>query len=532
MTAIFLKLLNMSIAASWLVLAAMVLRFLLKKAPGWILCLLWGIVALRLVMPFTVESPLSLIPSGEVIPLNITSSQAPAIYSGIPAVNQAVNPMVTQRFAAEASSLEALLGYVACLWFAGVVLMLLYSGFTYWKLRRQVAVSIPAEENVCLCDHVDSPFLLGIFCPKIYLPSDLPEKQRCYVLAHENAHLKRRDHLWKPLGFLLLTLYWFNPLMWAAYILLCRDIERACDEKVISQMDPAGKLGYSAALVACSVHRRMVRACPVAFGEVSVKSRIKGVLHYKKPVFRVVCLSVLACLITAVCFLTNPQVCAHAYEGSITTEPTCTHTGMQTQVCSHCQHSYSLLVDLVPHTYNSGTVTEEPTCTHEGRMVYSCVDCGHQQAQSVEKIAHLAGETLFVQEANCTHTGSVSSSCAQCGAAFISQILPVNDVHDLQETVVKAATCREPGEGTLACSRCDYWESCTYEQLAHNYVLDTVLPSTCNFPGCETHICVDCGSAYTTYYSLANHNWQYYNSTKKICGTCGWIVPSGGYTMF
>jgi beta-lactamase regulating signal transducer with metallopeptidase domain len=532
MTPVFLKLLNMSIAASWLVLAVIALRFLLKKAPSWISCLLWGIVALRLVMPFTIESALSLIPSGEVIPLNIASSQVPAIYSGIPAVNSAVNPVVTQHFAAKTGSLETLLGYGACLWLAGVALMLIYSGITYWKLRRQVAVSIPVEENVCLCDLVDSPFLLGIFRPKIYLPSDLPDEQQYYVLAHENAHLMRRDHLWKPLGFLLLTLYWFNPLMWAAYILLCRDIERACDEKVISRMDPAGKLGYSAALVACSVHRRMVMACPVAFGEVSVKSRVKGVLHYKKPVFRVVCLSILACLITAVCFLTNPQVCAHAYEGSITTEPTCTHTGMQTQVCSLCQHSYTSLVDPVSHTYDSGTVTEEPTCTHEGRMVYSCVDCGHQQEQSVEKIAHQASETQFVQEANCSQEGSVSSLCSLCGVEFVTQILPVNDVHGLQETVLKEASCHQIGEGKITCSRCDYSESCTYAQTPHNYLIESSQSSTCNRPGWTLFICVDCGSQSMLQYGVTNHSWQYYSSTKKICSYCGWIVPSGGRTLF
>ena len=532
MTAVFLKLLNMSIAASWLVLAVIALRFLLKKAPRWISCLLWGIVALRLVMPFTIESALSLIPSGEVIPLNIASSQTPAIYSGIPAVNSAVNPMVTQHFAAGTSSLETLLGYGACLWFAGVLLMLLYSCVTYWKLRRQVAVSIPQGTNIYLCDHVDSPFLLGIFRPKIYLPSDLPEDQQHYVLAHENAHLARRDHLWKPLGFLLLSVYWFNPLMWAAYILLCRDIERACDEKVISHMDPAGKLGYSAALVACSVHRRMVMACPVAFGEVSVKSRVKGVLHYKKPVFRVVCLSLMACLITAVCFLTNPQICAHAYEGSITTEPTCTHTGMQTQVCSLCQHSYTSLVDPVSHTYDAGTITKDPTCTHTGIKLLTCVGCGCQQELPIAKIAHQASETQFVQEANCSQEGSVSSLCSLCGVEFVTQILPVNNVHDLQETVLKEATCYGPGEGILACSRCDYSQACTYAQRSHHYITESSQPGTCISPGWTQLVCVNCGSESFSWSGQADHNWQYYNSTKKICSHCGMIVSSGGYTTF
>lgn len=521
MNALFLKLLNMSIAASWLIIAVIVLRFLLKKTPSWISCLMWGIVALRLVMPFSIESAFSLIPSAEVIPLDVAASGTPAIHSGIPVVNSVINPMVTQSFAEKTGSLDMLFHYAALVWLAGVVLMLVYSAVTYIKLYHQVSMSIPCRDNVYLCDEVESPFLLGIFCPRIYLPSDLPEEQQSFVLDHENAHIKRRDYLWKPLGFLLLTLHWFNPLMWVAYILLCRDIERACDEKVIARMDPSGKIGYSQALVACSVHRRMVVACPVAFGEVSVKSRIKGVLNYKKPVFWVVCVSMLVCLVTAACFLTNPQLCIHAYEDTITTAPTCTETGLQTRVCSHCQYSYTMLVDRLDHSYDSGVVTEPATCTHTGTMQLTCVSCGDHQTQPIEKTAHTASELVFVQEPNCTHEGTCSSNCSQCGRLFVTQVLPVNHDHDLRETVLKEATCAEAGEGILQCSRCDYSETCSYEKLPHVYNV-TVLQPTCSRVGWRTSICVNCDSLLNEELPTTGHNFESTGRGYSVCSKCGW----------
>lgn len=526
MTAVFLKLLNMSIAASWLVLAVIVVRLFLKKAPSWIVCLLWGIVALRLIMPFTIESPFSLIPSAEVIPLDMAVSEAPAIHSGIPVVNSVVNPVVTQNFAAKTGDLETIVFCTSILWMAGVAVMVLYSAVTYIKLYRQVSASVCCQENVYLCDHVESPFLLGIFRPRIYLPSDLPQEQRGFVLAHENAHIKRRDHLWKPLGFFLLTIYWFNPLLWIGYILLCRDIERACDEKVIANMDSMGKVGYSEALVACSVHRKMVMACPVAFGEISVKSRIKGVLNYKKPVFWLVWMSMLVCLVTAACFLTNPQICIHAYHSTITTEPTCTQTGLQTRVCTHCQYSYTVLVDPVAHTYDSGVVTEPATCTHQGTMQLTCVSCGQHRNQAVAKTAHIPGETVYVQQPDCSHEGTCTATCTQCNVMFITEILPMNHDHDLHETVTKEATCSELGEGILQCSRCDYQESCTYEKLPHVYDVKVKEP-TCRSFGWEMGTCVVCGDEY--YHmgqSQGFHNFEYVGGGYKECSYCGWRIPS------
>lgn len=524
MTAIFIKILNMSIAASWLALAVILLRLLLKRGPKWILCLLWGLVGLRLVMPFTFESGISLIPSAEVIPANLAVTQTPAIYSGIPAVNSAVNPLVTQYTSAGENILENLLHYATIAWIVGAAVILLYSAVTYLKLCHQVRVSIRSRDNIYICDNVESPFLLGLFRPRIYIPSGMDEAHLAHVIAHENAHIKRRDHWWKPLGFLLLAVYWFNPLLWAAYILLCRDIERACDEKVIAAMEPAGKVGYSEALAVCSIHRRMIMVCPVAFGEVSVKSRIKDVFRYKKPAFWVVYACVLLCIVTAGCFLTNPVPCVHAYEGQITTDPTCTETGIQTRLCSHCQHSYTVTVDMVAHTYDDGIVTDPATCTHRGTKLRHCLCCGDEITEAIEETGHLSDGTLYIKEPNCTEEGEEYTVCSRCSDLFVTRVLPTNDNHDLQEKVLKEATCTHPGEGVRTCSRCGYAESCSYEQLEHNYIKTNVKNGTCNSFGSYMTICTGCGITHFVNTGLGDHKWVWHGIEYKTCAYCGWVI--------
>lgn len=312
MTDLFLHLMNMSLTASWMILAVLLLRLVLKKAPRWIPCLLWGVVALRLILPFSLESALSLIPSAEPIPPDIAVTDTPAIDTGIPAINETVNPIISETFTPPventgATPMQTLLDVVSIVWVAGIGLMLLYSLFSYLRLYVKVRASLRREENVYYCDAIAYPFILGIFRPRIYVPSGMPEDQVGYILRHERAHLARRDHWWKPLGFLLLSVYWFNPIIWVGYILLCRDIEMACDEKVIKDMSGTAKVGYSEALVACSMQRRMILACPLAFGEVGVKQRIKSVLNYKKPAFWLLLTAIVASIAVAVCFLPNPK---------------------------------------------------------------------------------------------------------------------------------------------------------------------------------------------------------------------------------
>ena len=311
MVGLFLKTLNVSIAASWLILAVVLFRSLLKKTPRWIVVLLWGIVALRLAVPFSFESPWSLIPSAETFDIHNIQYETPAIQSGIPAVSHAVNAVLGETFAPDpAASVNPLYVWtfmMSVIWIIGIAAMLLYAAISYGQVRKSVAERIPYGENIFLCDQVRSPFILGLVRPKIYLPSSMDGMAMDPVIAHEKAHLARHDLWWKPMGFLILTVHWYNPLCWVAYVLLCRDIELACDEKVIRQMDLDGRKQYSAALLACSTGRRLVTVCPLAFGEISVKERVKNVLGYKKPAFWVMVAAVIACAVVTVCFATDPK---------------------------------------------------------------------------------------------------------------------------------------------------------------------------------------------------------------------------------
>lgn len=308
---LFIHLLNMSITAGWLVLAVVLLRLVFHKAPKWIHCLLWVLVAVRLICPFSVESVLSLLPSAETVPVDNFLYETPAIHSGVPVVDNAVNPVLSDSFAPQPGDsvnpmqvVAILSGYV---WLLGVVLMAVYMLITTLRLKWRVRESVRLQRNVYQCDRIATPFILGVIRPRIYLPTTLSQGDILSVVAHEEAHIKRRDHWWKPLGFLLLAVYWFNPLLWLGYVLLCRDIEAACDQRVIRDMDVTQRKAYSDTLLACSAPRHLITACPLAFGETGVKSRIKAVLNYKKPAFWLVIAAVVATIVAAVCLLTNPK---------------------------------------------------------------------------------------------------------------------------------------------------------------------------------------------------------------------------------
>ena len=308
---VFLKLVNLSISASWLILAVLVLRVVLKKAPKWVMPLLWGVVALRLVCLFSIESALSLIPSAETIPSEIvTETREPVLYEQA-TLDIVTNP--TLPSAAEVpvgvSRQQAQVDFniYSVLWLAGMAALLVHALVSAEKLKRKLATAILLRDNIYESEFVDSPFVFGVVKPNIYLPMHMDEGTAAYVIAHEHAHLARRDHWWKVLGYLVLALHWFNPLVWVAYILFCRDIELACDEKVVKGLDGAARADYSQALLSCAAPKRAVAACPLAFGEGNIKTRVKSALHYKKPAFWVAAAAVLAVVIVAVCFLTNPK---------------------------------------------------------------------------------------------------------------------------------------------------------------------------------------------------------------------------------
>lgn len=334
-------------------------------------------------------------------------------------------------------------------------------------------------------------------------------------------------------------------------------------------MDHAGKTGYLQALVACSVHRRWIMACPVAFGEVSVKTRIKDIINYRKPAFWISLAAVAACVIVAVCFLTNPAPCEHIYHGRITAAPSCTQTGVETLTCELCQHSYTVTAEqlahtygegrvvkaptcaepgseawtctgcggvkteeipMEAHTYGEGTVIDAPTCIALGNQVVVCTGCGAKQVEAVEMTAHIAGDPIVVTEANCTDRGEVTATCTYCQAVFVSEILEPNDVHDFQETVVRASTCAQAGEGLKTCSRCGHSETCTYETLPHNYVAGQYLAPTCFKVGLEQEVCTDCGAEawYEVPLDETNHHYTVTNMYGDVtCPFCGATLSYG-----
>lgn len=313
---IFLKLLNMSITASWLILAVLCIRLLFRKIPKWITCLLWGVVAIRLIFPFSIESAFSLQPSAEPIRTSTmvegeVVSYVPSLDSNLTIVEDTVNPLLAETFAYQETEsvapLQVFAGVAGSVWLCGMIVLLIFALASMIKLRLCVREAVRYRENIYICDAVKSPFILGIIKPGIYLSSALNEEEMEYIIAHEKAHLRRKDHLWKPFGYLLLCIYWFNPLCWIAYIMLCKDIELACDEKVIKDMSFGDKKEYSRVLLSCASQRRLVSVCPLAFGEVGVKERVKSVLNYKRPAFWITMLAVIVCIIVAICFLTNPE---------------------------------------------------------------------------------------------------------------------------------------------------------------------------------------------------------------------------------
>ena len=312
---IFLKLLNMSITAGWLILAVLCIRLLFRKIPKWVNCLLWGVVAIRLICPFSIESPFSILPSTEPIKSSTVvegeiQNFIPSIDSRLTIVKNTINPMLTETFAYNESDsvapLQAVTYAAGLIWCCGMVLLIICALGSAVKLYKLVREAVCVRDNIYICDAVKSPFILGIFRPRVYLSSALRESEMDYILAHESAHLKRKDHWWKALGYLLLCIYWFNPLCWMAYSLLCKDIELACDEKAAKNMTFHEKKEYAKVLLSCAGQRSLVMVCPLAFGEVGVKERVKSVLNYKKPTVWIMMATAAVFVILAVCFLTNP----------------------------------------------------------------------------------------------------------------------------------------------------------------------------------------------------------------------------------
>lgn len=321
MERIFLDLLNLSLTAGCLIAAILLLRPLFKKAPRWMCCALWGLVALRLLCPFSIESTLSIAPRTELVSEAIgydrptTEPIAPSVESEAPTVTPTVPSTTPQTSPSPATPapvttktpVQAAVTAATWAWLCGAVSLLLYGLSSTLRLRNRLRTAVREEENVWLSDRVAAPFVMGLFRPRIYLPFDLSNEERALVLAHERAHLARGDHFGKALGFFLLSVHWFNPLMWVAYSLLCRDMELACDERATKAMDDEARRAYSSALLNYTIRRPFIAAAPLAFGAVGTKERVKHVLKYKKPTIWIVALAVVACVLLTIGFMTVPK---------------------------------------------------------------------------------------------------------------------------------------------------------------------------------------------------------------------------------
>lgn len=491
METIFIHLLNMSVSAGWITLGVLLVRLLAKKLPKWLHCLLWLPVGMRLVIPWFPKSRFSILPTARILPETVL--EAPKVQTGISAINDAVNPALTRAPVEQVVNLTQILSMI---WLAGVALLLLYGIISYLRLRTRVKACEKLDKRIYLCDYIDTPFILGVFLPRIYLPSALNKDQADFVIAHEKAHLHRRDHWWKPLGYLLLCLYWFHPLLWVAYSILCRDIEKACDEKVIRSMNETDRKSYSEVLFACSIHRRSITACPLAFGEVAVKDRIRSILSYKKPALWVVILSVVVVSVCGCWAMTDPEPCDHSYASQCTRSATCTKEGVLTYTCTQCWDSYTEPIATVAHNYGVLFETVTPTCITEGQRCATCIACGQ------------------------TH---------------VVETLPTNNVHTMENTQLRAPTCQDAGEGVNTCKDCGYQESCTYPLAAHNFKNGATVAGNCIEPQKTQQICQVCGLyewAVTGPKDSSHHMWGLSIYGSRYCMYCGMAGSAGGGYTF
>ncbi len=364
---VFIKCVNLSISAGWLILAVILLRYFLKKAPRQLVCLLWMAVGLRLLCPFTFTSPFSLLPSAETVPQTILLSPAPAIDSGIAPVDAGINPILSAAFApAPGDSVNPLqiLAYIASrIWLAGMTVMLCFLFGSFLRLHRNLRTATLLRDNIRQSEFVDSPFILGIVKPQIYVPYGVNPEDLAHVLAHERAHLARKDHLLKPLAFLILSVYWFHPLVWASFFLFCKDLELACDESVIRSLDDDRRRSYSLALLHCtntSPNRRRAGFCPLAFGELGVKERILRIKSYRRPTFVFVLAAVLVCGVTVCCLLTAPAERDDAEHADNTTAENSAVTSPDTEAEAEPKQDHDVRPD-TDQNQNTGSDADNST---------------------------------------------------------------------------------------------------------------------------------------------------------------------------
>lgn len=525
MIEVFTKILNLSITATWIVLAVLLLRLIFKKAPKYIHCLFWCIVGLRLVIPFSFESAISLIPTLEPVDTGVSVSAPSDIGSTVISGSEVSGaPMSDGTYQTPSDGIFSVLSIV---WLVGMAVMVAYMLISYILLRRKVSASVKVR-SVWVCDGISSPFVLGFLRPRIYVPSHLNKTQFIHVLSHEKAHIKRLDHIWKPIAFCVLSVYWFNPFLWLAYVLLCRDIELACDEKVASSLGTDGVIEYSETLLGLGVTRMKIAACPLAFGEVGIKARVKNVLNYKKPAFWIIAVSLLLGIAAAVCLLTVRPVKEsidslfheHDYTSQITSPATCTENGTLTYTCSECDDSYTEEIEKTGHDYTD-SLNKAASCDMEGEVVYTCGNCNDSYLEVLEKKEHTYVSEITTA-ATCAAKGVLTYSCSVCGDSYTEETDYDKTAHSFNYdagAMLKFVTCTEPGIIEYTCTLCGEKKTDSVPASGHYWDLHT---ACCVHEGYVELICRFCKIIEKTAADAPDHNWQMATCTApETCKDCG-----------
>ena len=562
--------LRISFFGSVMILSVLLARPLLRKAPRNMICLLWLLVALRLLIPFELESPISLQPHPMHDPITVIEADT----QQAPEEDPVTEPVVDIQPESPASVTEPQHSFfrriepetvLTVLWICGCAGLLLYAAVSLTVLRHRVREAVRCPDGVWESDRIADAFLLGYWKPRIYLPVILPHRDRELIVAHERSHQSRGDHWWKLLGLICLSIHWFNPLVWLGFCMMCRDIEAACDEKVIAKLDLEQRKDYSMALLNSGKRMAGFLGYPVSFGEVHLKYRIKRVLNYRKPGLWATLGAVTLTGVIAICFMTNPEAqaaCVHEFDSAVTSAPTCLEAGVQTDTCKLCGYSRSVPVSATGHRFDDGTITLEATCTAEGTLTYRCSTCSHTLTEAIPRAAHLFdtgtetqastcseqgiltytcktcgktqtettatlahtyGEKTVTKAPTCISEGELSVSCKVCGHQKPVETIPKSKDHHYENQVIRKPTCIDPGQGQKVCKLCGHSVDCDYDLTDHSYA-DAVVTkeATCTAKGKKTYTCTVCQDVKTEAVAKKDHVWSDADcDTAATCTVCG-----------
>lgn len=574
MAELFFTYLRVSFFAGIMILAVLLVRPFLRRAPRNITCLLWLLVAVRLLVPFELESPVSLQPRPMSEPVSITDIQPQ------PQEPLTDEPPTSQQLVGNVQMEPQQSGFdeqsqpsrniepktvITILWTVGSLGLLIYAAVSLAVLRRRVRDAVRCPDGVWESDRIADAFLLGYWKPRIYLPVILTHQDRELIVAHERSHQSRGDQWWKLLGLVCLSVHWFNPLVWLGFWMMCRDIEVACDEKVIHNLNLEQRKVYSMALLNSGKRMSGFLSYPVSFGEVNLKHRIKSVLSYRKPGIWVTLGAITLAAVIAVCFMTNPvnaKECIHEFDSAITEQASCMKEGVRTDTCNLCRYSREVPIPTTGHQYDAGIVTQEASCTAEGTVTYNCSICDHMltesipmgahvfdggiatqastcsergiltytcqvcgktQTREIDTLEHIFGEKTVTKEPTCVAEGEISVFCTVCGYQESVESIPKSDDHDYENKVLRKPTCVDPGKGQEVCTLCGYSVDCHYSLTEHSYG-DAVVTkeATCTAKGERTYTCSVCEYVKTETVSKKDHAWNEADcDTPAVCTVCG-----------